>query len=207
MNIRGGKNGVPLVTIAGIFYPHDLISIPGLTEQGIISEIVPKYESGHSLPEISRITGIPRTSVRDILIRAGISLRFPSQGNKAPEQRGSGQVRWNSPYGFKYERGRLVPHPQEFETLRFILKWSGEEMSFEDISKKLNGQKLRPRSASSWTRFTVRQIIKWHQANPEVILKRDGKVVTYQPWESANSSESKTINKSKPKRSKRHGPR
>lgn len=80
-------------------------------------------------------------------------------------------------------------------------------MSFEDISKKLNGQKLRPRSASSWTRFTVRQIIKWHQANPEVILKRDGKVVTYQPWESAKSSKSKTINKSKPKRSKRHGTR
>lgn len=80
-------------------------------------------------------------------------------------------------------------------------------MSFEDISKKLNAQKLRPRSASSWTRFTVRQIIKWHQANPEVILKREGKVLVYQPWESTNPSESKAINKSKLKRSKRHGTR
>jgi hypothetical protein len=193
--------------MAGISQAHDLISIPELTEQGIISEIVPKYESGHSLPEISRITGVPRTSVRDILIRAGVSFRSASKRNKASEQRGSGQVRWNSPYGFKYERGRLVPHPQEFETLWFILKWSKEEMSFEDISKKLNTQKLRPRSATSWTRFTVRQIIKWHQTNPEVIRKRDGKVVTYQPWESANFSEDKTINKPKPKRRKRHGTR
>jgi hypothetical protein len=31
--------------------------------------------------------------------------------------------------------------------------------------------------------------------------------VTYQPWESTNSSESETIDKSKPKRSKHHGTR
>ncbi len=193
--------------MAGISQPHDLISIPELTEQGITSEIVPKYESGHSLPEISRITGIPRTSVRDILIRAGVSLRSMKQGKKTQEQRGSGQVRWNSPYGFKYERGRLVPHPQEFETLRLILKCTKADMSFADISCKLNSQKLRPRSATSWTRFTVRQIIKWHQANPELIMNRDGRIETFQSWESANSSESKTMNKFKPNRSNRNGDR
>ncbi len=119
--------------------------------------MVPKYESGHSLLEISKITGIPYSSVRDILIRAGITLKSAGEGNKGQPRRKSGQVRWNSPYGFVYERGRLVPHPQEFETLRLILRWSKEELSFEDISKKINAQKLRPRSASLWTRFTVRQ--------------------------------------------------
>jgi hypothetical protein len=171
------SNGVPFELTAGIPYPHDLISIPGLTEQGIISEVVSKYESGHSLLEISKLTGIPRSSVRDILIRAGIFLKSAGKGNKAQPRRQSGQVRWNSPYGFKYECGRLVPHPQEFETLRLMLRWSKEELSFEDISRMLNAQNLRPRSASLWTRFTVRQIIMWHQANPEVILKRDGNVI------------------------------
>ncbi|MBK7961539.1 MAG: recombinase family protein [Bdellovibrionales bacterium] len=157
--------------------------------------------------EIARMTGVPRTSLRDILIRAGISLKVASKGNRTQGQRRSGQVRWNSPYGFKYERGRLVPHPQEFETLRLILRWSKEELSFEEVSKKLNSQKLRPRSASLWTRFTVRQIIKWHQENPEAILKRDGNVVTYAPWDPASSSESKTINEPKPTRRSRNGTR
>lgn len=171
------------------------------------TEVIPKYESGHSLLEIARMTGVPRTSLRDILIRAGISLKSACKGNKVQEKRGSGQVRWNSPYGFKYERGRLVPHPQEFETLRLILRWSKEEQSFEDISKKLNAQKLRPSSASLWTRFNVRQIIKWHQENPEVILKRDGNVVTYAPWDPASSSGSKTINEPKSTRRSHNGTR
>ena len=70
-----------------------------------------------------------------------------------------------------YERGALVPHPQEFETLRFILRGAKDGRGFEDISSQLNAQKLRPRSAKRWTRFTVRQIVKWHRANPDVLQK------------------------------------
>ena len=151
--------------------PHDLITIPGLTALGIISEIGPLYESGHSIPEISRITGTPKTSVRDALIRAGIFIRSVSRELPKAHRRTSGRVRWNSPYGFMYERGALVPHPQEFETLRFILRGAKDGRGFEDISSQLNAQKLRPRSAKRWTRFTVRQIVKWHRANPDVLQK------------------------------------
>lgn len=146
------------------------------------------------------MTGIPRSSVRDALIQAGVSLRSSVKKTNATERRGSGQVRWNSPYGFKYERGRLVPHPQEYETLRLLLKWSKEDLSYEDISSKLNIQKLRPRSAPAWTRFTVRQIVKWHEAHPDVLVKRDGNVVTYKPWETAPELEKTLIKKSKIKR-------
>jgi hypothetical protein len=164
----GFKNGVPFEPIAGTIQPHDIISIPTITEQGIIAEVAPLYESGHSIPEISKMTGVPRTSVRDHLIRGDVSLR-PSTHVSAPrEKRNSGQVRWNSPYGFQFAKGKLIPHPQEFETLRLILARSRDGDGFEAIATKLVEAKLRPRSAKHWTRFTVRQIVRWHKANPEV---------------------------------------
>jgi DNA-binding CsgD family transcriptional regulator len=158
--------------MAGIPEDHDLISIPEITEQGIISEIASLYESGHSIPEISKTTGVSRTSVRSHLIRGGVSLRPSTHAPAKGNERHSGQVRWNSPYGFQYLKGQLVPHPQEFETLRLILSQYRKTSSYEEIAKQLNGQKLRPRSAKLWTRFTVRQIVKWHQANPKVLETR-----------------------------------
>jgi hypothetical protein len=201
LNVRE-KNGVPLFTTAGKVQPHDTISIPGLTGDGIKSEIISLYDSRHSLPEISRITGISRTRVRSTLIEAGVYLAASPKGSKASARRSSGQVRWNSPYGFKYLCGRLVPHPQEFETLRLILKWAKSDSSFEDISSRLNDQKLRPRKAPAWTRFTVRQILKWHEAHPEVLRTREGNVVTHEPWKIEDELKKLLITKPKAKKKK-----
>lgn len=162
-------NGVPFATIAGKRQAHDSISIPEITEQGIISEIAPLYASGHSIPEISKMTGIAKTSVRDLLARDGISLRASTHSPRYAKQRKSGRVRWNSPYGFHYAKGQLVPHPQEFETLRLILKWSKAVQSYQEIAEALNSRKLRPRAAKAWNRFTVRQIVRWHAERPEVL--------------------------------------
>jgi hypothetical protein len=155
------------------------------------------------LPEISRITGISRTRIRSALIEAGVYLTASPKGATASMRRPAGQVRWNSPYGFKYLRGRLVPHPQEFETLRLILKWAKSETSFADMSSRLNDQKLRPRKASAWTRFTVRQILKWHEAHPEILRTREGNVVTHEPWKTADELKKTLISKRKSKGKKR----
>jgi hypothetical protein len=159
------------------------------------------------LPEIVRITGIPRSSVRDSLLRAGVTLRSANESLSQSQRKASGQVRWNSPYGFKYERGCLIPHPQEFETLRILLQRSGDGDSFEDVSSLLNGQKLRPRSAPAWTRFIVRQIVKWHQDNPEVLSKLEKETTGCRPSKCSQGKPGKTVNKPKTKRRHPHGTR
>jgi hypothetical protein len=126
------------------------------------------------MSEVSRIIGICESTVRDSLIRSGISPKLFVQGIKHSKRRGSGQVGGNSPYGFKYERGNLVPHPQEFETLILILKWSDSLLSLVQIAARLNAEKLRPRRSLAWSRFTVRDIVKWHLARPDVIPNREG---------------------------------
>jgi len=114
------------------------------------------------------MTSVPRTNVRSHLIRGGVSLKPSTHAPAGGDERHSGQVRWNSPYGFQYNKGKLVPHPQEFETLRLILDQFNEASTYEEVAAKLNTKKLRPRSAKQWTRFTVRQIVKWHHAHPKV---------------------------------------
>ena len=80
-----------------------------------------------------------------------------------------GKGRWNSPYGFKYEQGRAVKHPQEFETLLLILKSHDNGLSSREIADQLNEQKLRPRRAKRWDRCTVHRIIEWHQKFPNFL--------------------------------------
>jgi hypothetical protein len=62
-----------------------------------------------------------------------------------------------------------VPHPQGFATLRLILKWSKYGQSYQKIALALVSQKLHPRAAKEWTRFTVRQIVLWHAKRTAVI--------------------------------------
>ena len=92
-----------------------------------------------------------------------------------------GKGRWNSPYGFKYERGRAVRHPQEYETFLMILGLRKSGLNAREIADHLNDQKLRPRTARRWDRCTVHRIIEWHETHPnfikEIIL-----------WDSKNSS-------------------
>jgi hypothetical protein len=71
------------------------------------------------------------------------------------------------------------------------------------MSSRLNDQKLRPRKASAWTRFTVRQILKWHEAHPEVLRAREGNVVSHEPWKTAYDLKKTSIIKPKAKGRKR----
>jgi hypothetical protein len=163
------KNGVPLVTIAGIFYPHDIIAIPLLSDQGIISEIVQLHRSGHPVALIAKRLKIARSTVRSKLTGAGISFEEPPLLKNPMSKRNSGKPRWNSPYGFMYSKGKLAPHPQEFETLQLILQWSKAGQKYQTIANKLQTRKLRPRSAKHWNRFTIRQIVLWHAERVHVL--------------------------------------
>ncbi len=50
-----------------------------------------------------------------------------------------------------------------------ILDQARAGQSFESIAAHLNEHSFRPRRAQKWNRFTVRQIMKWHEDHPEVL--------------------------------------
>jgi hypothetical protein len=78
-----------------------------------------------------------------------------------------GKVRWNSPYGFKYERGRAVRHPQEYATFLIMMELWKSGMNAREIADRLNDQRLRPRLAKKWDRCTVHRILEWHEQHPD----------------------------------------
>ncbi|OFZ01673.1 MAG: hypothetical protein A2Z97_04440 [Bdellovibrionales bacterium GWB1_52_6] len=122
--------------------------------------------------------------------REGIRIQLESAGVLRSSDRDAwrmdrkvlrGKGRWNSPYGFRYERGRAVRHPQEYETFLIILKLEDSGRNSREIADHLNDQKFRPRLAKRWDRCTVHRILEWHQSHPEFLKE----VLS---WESKNSS-------------------
>jgi hypothetical protein len=101
---------------------------------------------------------------------------------RARSQAPRGKVRWNSPYGFKYERSRAVRHPQEYETFLMIMRLRKSGLNAREIADRLNDQKLRPRLAKRWDRCTVHHILEWHERNPDFTKEAIS-------WELKNSSQ------------------
>jgi hypothetical protein len=132
------------------------------------------FGAGHSLTEIAEQVKKSRKSIQGILQQDGIHCELVAKETQSGARVHRGKVRWNSPYGFQYDRGRAIKHPQEFETLLLILKWHQSEMNSRAKADRLNEKKLRPRTASNWDRCTVHRIIEWHIKHPtflqEVIL-------------------------------------
>ena len=126
------------------------------------------------MAEIAEQVKKSRKSIQGILQQDGIPCEQVAKEFQSGVHVHRGKVRWNSPYGFQYERGRAVKHPQEFETLLLIMKWHKSEMNSRAIADLLNEKKLRPRTATKWDRCTVHRIIEWQIKHPtflqEVIL-------------------------------------
>lgn len=113
--------------------------------------------------------GKSRESVRIQLERAGLLASDPKNSPESWRKVLRGKVRWNSPYGFKYELGKLIPHIQEYETLRVISQLHQSGRNAREIADHLNEQRLRPRSAKKWDRCTVHRILEWHKSNPQLL--------------------------------------
>ena len=113
--------------------------------------------------------GKSREGVRIQLEKAGLLKTDPKNSPESCKKALRGKVRWNSPYGFKYECGKLIPHVQEYETLRIIIRLSQSGLNAREIADHLNEQKLRPRIAKKWDRCTVHRILEWHESNPQLL--------------------------------------
>ena len=67
-----------VIPTAGKIQPHDIIAIPLISEQGIISEVVAFYRSGLRIPQIAERLGVAKSTVRSKSKAAGISFEKES---------------------------------------------------------------------------------------------------------------------------------
>jgi DNA invertase Pin-like site-specific DNA recombinase len=144
-------------------HPHDIIEIPSLNKAGISQKASELYEKGHSTKAISRELGIPKTTVRDRLNKAGVELRSHSNSQIQNKKKPRAKSIKTSPYGYCLVDGVLHKDPREQSILKLILKWSEQGQSHCAIARKLNDQNLKPRHAEKWSQPTVGFIIKRHQ--------------------------------------------
>jgi len=162
-------NGVPKQSTTSKLKPHSYlqVNIPSKPQQA--QKVAELFESGHSINEISKQLHQSKKRVRSVLEGFGILPPVPAVTLRTPKKVLRGKVRWNSPYGFRYELGKLVRHPQEHETLRIIISRHQSGENSREIADYLNDQKLRPRIAKKWDRCTVHRILEWHESNPQLL--------------------------------------
>ena len=118
-----------------------------------------------SLGEISKETGIPKTSIREALNAGGMALRSFSTCRSTPHSRTRVQIPGRPPYGYARLNGQLVIDPREYSTIQQILKLWKSGKSYNAISEILNKQKIQTRSHKPWIRCVVRSIIIRHESN------------------------------------------
>jgi site-specific DNA recombinase len=123
-----------------------------------------------SLREISKQTGIPKTTVKETLNAHGLSLRNYASGQIPSSKRATVQKPGRPPYGYGYIDGQLAIDPRENSIVKQILNLWRSGKSFNAIAIHLNGKKTPSRNQTQWTRSVVRRIALCHEsknAKPE----------------------------------------
>jgi hypothetical protein len=174
-------NGIPIHQTTSKLKPHILLQVAIPEKRWKLRKTIELFKLGHSIHEVAKQLGKSREGVRIQLQQAGFLPPQEINSTQFHPKVLRGKVRWNSPYGFKYERGHGVRHPQEYETFQIIMKLKKSGLNAREIADRLNVQKLRPRIAKKWDRCTVHRIFEWHEQHPDFLKE----VLS---WESKNSS-------------------
>lgn len=98
--------------------------------------------------------------MRETLVKNGMSLRNPLNGNARHIDRLHTKRGGSTPYGYAYLDGQLLVDPKEQIIVRKILKLHQSGMSGNAIAIELNNQKIPSRSGKVWRPCVVRRIIK-----------------------------------------------
>lgn len=159
------KIGGPEVSTDEPFYQHDFIELSPRTPSRIYEKCAPLYESGLSIRDIEERTGIPKTTVRETLIKNGMALRNPQDGNASNIDRTKNKSGGHTPYGYAYLDGQLLLDPKEQIIVRKILKLHQSGLSGNAIARELNNQKIPSRNGKSWSPSVVREIIRRNKSN------------------------------------------
>lgn len=98
--------------------------------------------------------------MRETLVKNGMELRNPLNGNAHHIDRLHTKRGGSTPYGYAYLDGQLLIDPKEQMIVRKILKLHQSGLSGNAIANELNNQKITSRSGKAWRPCVVRRIIK-----------------------------------------------
>lgn len=140
-------------------YYHDTTQFFVLVKGDIFDKVAPLYEQGLSLRDIQTQTGISKTTIRKVLLKAGISLRENRPTSLLKEWKAKGKQSSLPPYGFAYLQGKVVPNPKEFKILLLIQRLWQKGMNANAIATKLNSQRIPSRMGKEWSWNAVKNIL------------------------------------------------
>jgi hypothetical protein len=139
---------------------HDFAKYFEKSVENIFAQTAPLYLKGHSLKEISAMTGYAYTTIRDQLVKGGVTLRINKSVSSNEVLRQSFKNSAPPPFGYYYLDGALVKDPKEYLALQMIdqLRLRGESPTA--IANRLNDKKVKTRKGNIWKQPTVYNIIQ-----------------------------------------------
>lgn len=149
------KFGSGIHSLPELLQVHKNIELSAAHAMGISENFADLYAKGLSLSDISKQTGIAKTTVRSTLIRNGIKLRENLAAPISVSVQTTGKNNAQPYFGFCYFQGELVPHQQEYNTLKLIYNLWKLKSNPNSIANQLNEKKLPPRSALNWNRNSI----------------------------------------------------
>ena len=144
-------------------YFHDIIEFHCENKARKFEIVRPIYMQGSSLGEIERQTGIAKTSIRELLIAHGLTLRKFSLAKRKNKNGKKGMRSGVTPYGYAYLNGQLVLAPNEYKVVQKILKLWHKGKAAKAICEELNDQRILTRMSKKWSASTVARVIKRHE--------------------------------------------
>ena len=109
-------------------------------------------------------TAMGEAMLNIVLVFAQLERRMTgertSQALQAKKARNGGkQINGGAPYGYRWENGKLVEHPDEYPVLQQIMVERGRGQSPVDIAYELIEAHIPTRSGGPWTERGVKRIL------------------------------------------------
>lgn len=119
-----------------------------------------------SLREIERVTGIPKSTIRQTLKRKEMTRRRFAPGSESSSDSPKGKPPGAAPYGYGWLEGQLVKDPKEYNVVLEIIKMWQQTFGVRAIAKSLNDARVKSRTGKAWSHCVVRAIISREMARP-----------------------------------------
>ena len=150
----------PLPSTCNFLQQHDFTKYSESSIENIFSQTAPLYLKGHSLKEISAMTSLPYSSIRDQLVKGGMSLRINKSVSSTEILCQSFKNSAPPPYGYCYLDGAIVKDPKEYPILQMIEQLCRRGKTPTAIANYLNVKKIKTRKGKIWKQPTVFYIIE-----------------------------------------------
>ncbi|MBU6153723.1 MAG: recombinase family protein [Bdellovibrionales bacterium] len=147
-----GKNGRANLITSERIQLIDSIELPVLKRPDFSAHTTKLYESGSSLRENSRSTGVCKTTIRKTLLKESLALRSNRKWR-------NGLYKGAPPYGYIVHDARLIEDPREQKIVRIMMDLCSKNYSLNAIAQHLNGTGVKPRRGSKWEHSTIKLII------------------------------------------------